>query len=132
MKPYSSHQKRIKDAQRESLYFREISSLFMRIVMENDKFLGLSVIRVSLAKNGSLCNVHFYTDKGKDYFNSILKDLTLYKPSIRSSIASHIQKRYTPDLRFIFDNSIEKEFRINTLLDRVSEEESKDDLSSND
>ena len=55
----------------------------------------------------------------KDIFSELLPELKFYKPSMRKALAGIIQKRYTPDIKFLFDENREKVDHVNTLLDKV-------------
>lgn len=109
----------VKRAQKESLFFREISKLFMQATMDDKRLQGLFVNRVHLSPDKGLCTVFFYTAQGEEYFNEQLSILTLYKPSLRKALASTIKGRYVPDLIFKFDKQFEKQQRIEELIEQV-------------
>ncbi len=109
----------VKRAQKESLFFREISQLFMQTTMDDKRLQGVFVNRVQLSPDKGLCTVYFYTAQGEDYFNELLHTLMLYKPSLRKALASTIKGRYVPDLVFKFDKQFEKQQRIEELIEQV-------------
>lgn len=109
----------VKRAQKESLFFREISQLFQRTAMDDPRLQGIFVNRVQLSPDKGLCTIYFYTSRGEDYFNELLHVLTLYKPSLRKALASAIKGRYVPDLIFKFDKQFEKQQRIEELIESV-------------
>ena len=115
--------KTIKKSQKESLLFRALSELFMRITQDEPRLLGLTLNRVHLAKDKSNCKVLFWTPKGEEEFKEKLPILILYKPSIRSAIAKQLNLRYTPELIFLFDKLYEKQEKVEKLLDQIKEEE---------
>ena len=109
----------VKKAQKESLLFREISQLFLQASMDDSRLQGLFVNRVTLSPDKGLCTVYFYTGQGEEHFNQLLYVLTLYKPSMRKSLASTVKGRYVPDLLFKFDKQFEKQQRIEELIETV-------------
>lgn len=115
--------KSIKRAQKESLFFREISKLFMQVSMDDPNLADVFVNRVQLSPDKGVCNVFFYTSKGEEHFNKLLHTLKLYKPSLRKALASSIKSRYTPDLIFQFDKQFEKQSRIEALMDTLKEQD---------
>jgi ribosome-binding factor A len=112
----------IKKAQKESQLFQELSKLFLEIALDDTRLSGIFLNRVSLSANKSLCTVYFYTPDGKEAFEKKLPFLILYKPSMRKALSSLISGRYTPNLKFTFDEQFEKQQHIESLLDAVSRE----------
>jgi len=115
----------IKRAQKESLIFREISQLFMQAGIDDPKLQTVTINRVSLSPDKGHATVFFYTPEGEDTFNSImLPILTQYKPSLRKALAGRIRSRYTPELVFAYDKQLEKQIKIETLLEQIKETDS--------
>lgn len=113
----------IKRAQKESLLLRKISHLYQRAAQDDKRLQDLFISRVELSKDKSICDVYFYTSKGKEYFDEKLEVLKLYKPSLRKALASVLSSRYVPDLRFKFDSKFEKQIKIEELIEKVKEED---------
>ena len=113
-----------KKAQKEALFFREISNLFVRIRLDDKELEDFSITKVHLSSDKSICTVYFYVLKGKEYFEKKLQHLILYKPSIRRSLSQTLAVRRVPDLRFKFDHTVAKQHKVADLLDKVKTEES--------
>lgn len=113
----------IKLAQKESLLLKEISKLFMETSMDDSRLREVTINRVELAPSKAVCTVFFYTPKGISAFKELLEHLKLYKPSLRSAIAKKLDTRYVPEIVFKFDETFEKELRINQLLEKIKEED---------
>ncbi len=113
----------VKRAQKESLLFREISQLFLQASLDDSRLQGITVNRVQLSPDKGVCTVFFYTAQGEEHFNQILRQLTLYKPSLRKALASTVKSRYTPELVFKFDKQFEKTQRIEQLIESVKTKE---------
>ena len=109
----------IKRSQKESVFYKHIAQLFLQISQENERLHGLSVNRVQLSPDKSVCSVLFYSTKGKAFFDERMEDLILYKPSLRSAIAKAIPSRYVPKIVFKYDSQFEKQIEIESLLDKV-------------
>jgi ribosome-binding factor A len=115
----SSSVSQVKRAQKESLFFREISQLFLQASLDDNRLQGLYVNRVQLSPDKGHCTIFFYTALGEEYFNTVLSVLTLYKPSLRKALAQTIASRYTPELVFKFDKQFEKQQRLEALIEDV-------------
>jgi ribosome-binding factor A len=116
---HTSRSRDIKIAQKEAALLKEISRLFMQISLDEPSLHNLFVNRVHLSPDKSHCTVYFYTALGKEHFKQLLPLLILYKPSMRHALAQELRARYTPDLRFLFDDQFEKQQRIETILDSI-------------
>lgn len=112
----------IKRAQKEKLLFRELSQLFLQLTLDDSRLRSISLNRVKLSPDKSLCTVYFYTPEGQEKFKEALEVLKLYRPSMRKAIAARIEARYTPDLRFLYDDSYEKQEQLDQLLEKVKKE----------
>lgn len=109
----------IKRAQKEAELLRQISKLFMQTALDEPRLQNLTINRISLSSDKSACTVYFYTPAGKDFFETVLPLLILYKPSLRKALAAEINARYTPDFVFAFDDNFEKLMRIEGILEKV-------------
>jgi ribosome-binding factor A len=109
----------IKRAQKEKLLYRELSKLVLEIKQDNPQLHDISLTRTTLSPDKSLCTAFFYTSEGKEAFKEALEVLKLYKPSIRKAIGSSIKSRYTPDLRFAFDDHYEKQEHFEQLMEKI-------------
>ena len=114
----------VKRAQKESLLLREISQLFLRASVDDPKLQAVSLTRVTLSPDKGLCTVYFYAPQGKDYFTKeFLPLLMQYRSSLRTALAKGIRSRYTPELVFTFDSQIEKQLRVEELIEQVKEQD---------
>jgi ribosome-binding factor A len=114
----------IKREKKKSLFFREVSSLVQQLSAEDAAVAKVYVTRVDFSQDYGLCYIYFstYGAFSQEVFDAALDRLKLYKPSMRQILAKKIVGRYTPDLKFFYDTVKEKEYKINQLLDKVSEE----------
>lgn len=112
----------IKRAQKEKLLFRELSHLYLQLSLDDPRLRTISLNRVELSPDKSLCTLFFYTPDKKS-FEQALEILKLYRPSMRKSIAANIKARYTPDLRFKYDEHYEQQERLEELLEKVKTED---------
>lgn len=113
----------IKRAQKESLLSKKIAILLNQIAQDDPKVAEFSLSRVELSADKSLATLYFYLAGGQQAFDEKKADLILYKPSMRAALAKLVPSRYTPNLVFKYDAQFEKELKINTLLDKIKEDQ---------
>lgn len=111
--------RRLKRAQKESLIRKEFCKLFLAIKLDDSSFEDIYINRVQLSPDKGMVRVFFFTHKGQDFFQEKLKDLILYKPSIRKALSQILNSRYTPEIVFKYDKTFEKQCKIEKLLDQV-------------
>src|SRR3989304_7734361 len=119
----------IRRARKESQYYKILSGLFMKITMEDNRLQGMFINRVQLSPSSSACTIFFYLPDGEEAFREKLDVLKLYKPSLRKSLSSLIDGRYTPELIFKFDTLFEKQQRIEAVLEAVSSRDNSESIS---
>ncbi len=112
----------IKHAQKESNLFHKIAQFFLQIKQDEPELQGLSVSRVALSQDKGTCIVYFSTPGGLEEYEKKRPILVLYKASLRKSLSQVIPGRYTPSLRFSYDQRLEKQRRVDNLLDRLKKE----------
>ena len=112
----------VKKSQKESFFLQEIATLFLQLSMEEKKLHDLYISRVELSTDGGLCNVFFHTPQGIESFKERRKDLILYKPSMRAAVAKASHSRYAPDLRFLYDEGLDKQQKMEDLFNNLKNE----------
>lgn len=118
----SSKLSAIKTAQRESVLLRILGVLFEEAVRENADFQGWYITRVQLSQGKTVVYVYLYSEEGAAAFAPILEKIKIYKPSMRKALATELQKRFTPDIVFVFDEKMKKTLHMDNLLDAVKQE----------
>jgi ribosome-binding factor A len=63
-----------------------------------------------------------YENLSHETYQKAFERLKLYKPSIRKELAEKLNQRHTPDIKFLFDESKEKQYKIEKLLDKIHDE----------
>ncbi len=114
-----SQYRSVRQAQKESLLYREVAELFRQHAQDEPALQDLYVTRVDLAPDLSMCIVFFFSPKGEEYFKQQLRQLILYKPSLRRAIAHKVALRRTPDFVFRFDETVEKQQRLESLFEKI-------------
>ena len=113
----------IRRAKKESLLYREISSFFLRITMDDLNLSGVYINTVKLSPDKGTCTVLFVSEDGPELFREKLHSLILYKPALRKAISQSISSRYTPQLVFKYDVQFEKQRKLENLFDQLKMED---------
>lgn len=112
----------IKHAQKETNLFHKIAQFFLQIKQDNPDLLDLSISRVTLSPDKGTCFVYFVCPGGLSEYEKKRPTLVLYKSSLRKALAEAIPGRYTPTIKFTYDQQHEKQRRIDELLNKIKEE----------
>lgn len=113
----------IKTERIASLMEKEISIILQREA-KDDLLKDVIVSFVDVTNDLSFAKVYF-TCFSKDKKELILKSLENAKGYIRTELASRIDVRHVPELRFIFDESIEYGMKIEKKIKEINEKENK-------
>ncbi len=104
-----------------SVFVKEISYILQNEVKdENIKFV--TVTGCEITSDLSFAKVYvtvFDKEKTKD----TLKALDKAKSFIRGQLSQRVEIRHTPELRFIFDDSIEYGEKIDKIIDKIHRED---------
>ncbi len=117
-----SRVREIKHAQKESLLLHQIAQFFIQIVQDEPTLQGLSITRVRLSPDKGMCTVLFHAQQGKQEFEQKRPTLVLYKASMRKALSQTIRGRYTPNLRFVYDEKLDKQRRVDDLIEKLKQE----------
>jgi len=112
----------IKHAQKESNLFHKIAQFFLQIKQDEPELEGLSISRVTLSPDKSNCTVFFYCAGGLKEYEAKRPIIVLYKGSLRKALAAAIPGRYTPNIKFAYDQQQEKGRRVEELLNKLKKE----------
>lgn len=102
-----------------SSFVREISKILATEVKDNNiKFVTITGCEIS--NDLSVAKIYFTVldnSKKQDTINALNKA----KSFIRGQLSKKVDIRHTPELRFIFDESIEYGNKIEKIIDKINE-----------
>lgn len=100
---------------------KEISYILMTEVKDNNvKFV--TITGVDITSDLSYAKVYFTLLKD-EYLDVTLKSLNKASGFIRMKLAERINIRHTPEIKFIFDDSIKYGEKIEKILDEINKED---------
>ena len=98
---------------------REISNILLTEAKDED-FKHVTITAVEATNDLSFAKVFFTTTDDRE---KVTKDLNNAAGFFRSLLAERLEVRHTPELRFIFDESIEYGAKIEKIIEKLHEEE---------
>lgn len=112
-----------------SVKIDRISSEVGRIVSEimllearDETLKHVTVTGCVVTNDLSFANI-YYTYMGDESLEDVKKNLEVAAPYLRTVLASKIDLRHTPELRFHYDNSVEYGQNIERIINELHEEE---------
>ena len=104
-----------------SLIIKELSMILLTEVKDED-LKNVTITYATVTNDLSSAKVYFTTldDYKRD---KVLKDINNASGYFRSELAKRLDLRTMPELRFIYDESIEYGQRIEKIIDEINNEE---------
>jgi ribosome-binding factor A len=106
-----------------SLIRREISDLIQHELHDSRLSEFITVTEVDTSLDLKHAKVYISSMSGQQEKEKILGVLNSAAGFLRTALAKNIRIRYTPELHFVWDNSIENGDRILRLIDEVSQKD---------
>ena len=101
-------------------FMEEISMILMEEVRDEDlKFV--TITGCDITNDLSYAKVYF-TVLDKDKKEKVLEDINNTASFIRGKLSERIEIRHTPELKFIYDDSIEYGEKIEKIIDKLHKE----------
>ena len=100
---------------------REIADILQKDIRDS-RITGLvSIMDVEVSHDNSFAKVYYSIFGGDDEQKEKTKEaIEKHTPQIRYEIGKRIRLRLTPELRFIFDDSIERGTKVTEILNKIS------------
>lgn len=99
---------------------RELSMILLTEVKDED-LKHVTITHVDVTNDLSFAKVYF-TTLDDDKRDKVLKDINNASSFFRTLLAERIEVRHVPELRFVYDTSIEYGKRIEELIEEVNKE----------
>ena len=100
---------------------RELGNILLLEAKDED-FKHVTITDCDVTNDLSFAKIYFTTTDDRKI---VEKDLNNAAGFFRSLLAERLQIRHTPELRFIFDESIEYGRKIEKIIEKLHEEDSK-------
>lgn len=100
---------------------KEIADILQKDIRDS-RISGLvSIMDVEVSHDNSYAKVYYSIFGGDEEAKEKTKEaIQQHAPKIRHEVGKRIRLRLTPELRFIFDDSIERGTKVTELLNKIS------------
>ena len=102
--------------------FQEEISMILMTEVKNEDIKFVTITGVETTNDLSFAKVYF-TVLDNDKKESTLEALNKASSFIRGELSKRVEIRHTPELKFIFDNSIEYGNHIESIIEKINKEE---------
>ena len=100
--------------------FQEVISEILHEEVKDPNLNFVTITGCEITNDLSFCKVYFTTLNDKE---EVLKSLKSASSFIRGEISKRIEIRHTPEIRFVFDESIEYGNKIEKILNDINNKE---------
>ena len=100
---------------------QETVAEILRREVKDPRVEGITLTGVDITPDLKLAKIYFSTLQ-PEHHEAALAGLTSAAGYIKRQIAIRLQLRHTPELRFLYDTTLEKANRLESLLRRVEQE----------
>ena len=100
-------------------------SIILQTEVRDEHIKFVTITGVDTTSDLSFSKV-YYTVLDKDKLESIKEVLEKASPFIRTKLAEKIEVRHTPELKFIYDTSIDYGEHIERIIKEINEKENKE------
>ncbi len=100
---------------------RELSSI-MLLEAKDETLKHVTITGCEVTSDLGLARV-YYTYMGEETLEDVAKNLEDAAPYLRTVLASKVDLRHTPELRFIYDDSIEYGQNIERIINNLHKED---------
>ncbi len=106
---------------------KEISEMILLKTIKDPRIGFLTITRVSVSDDCRMARVYFSIMGTVEERNRSLEGLNSARGYVRRELGRRISLRYTPDITFQFDPSIEYAIHIDEVIHHLHEERKKND-----
>lgn len=106
---------------------QDLSEMLVRGIIHDPRVNGIFITDVNVDREFTYANIFVSALEGEERESEIMAGLEHAKGFIRSKLASKIQLRTFPELRFFWDPTPEKAEKIEKLLDQIKKEREEKD-----
>ena len=100
---------------------KEIADILQKDVRDSRIKGIVSIVDVEMSHDNSYAKVFYSVLSGnEDDKKSTIEAIEKHVPQVRYEIGKRIRLRVTPELRFIYDNSIERGSKVTEILNKIS------------
>ncbi len=97
---------------------KELSELFQKEI-KDPRLNFLTIMDVKVSGDLQVAKIYVSTLEGQNTPDQLMEGLEQATGFLRKELSKKLNTRYTPELRFIYDTSVERSNRIFSLLKKI-------------
>lgn len=99
---------------------KEIADILQKEIRDPRISGVVSILDVEVSHDNSYAKVYYSVFGNEEQKEKTIEAMTQNTPKIRYEIGKRIRLRLTPELRFIYDDSIERGSKVSEIIDKIS------------
>lgn len=99
---------------------KEIADILQKEIRDPRISGVVSILDVEVSHDNSYAKVYYSVFGNEEQKEKTIEAMTQNTPKIRHEIGKRIRLRLTPELRFIYDDSIERGSKVSEIIDKIS------------
>lgn len=114
MKPYSR-------SNRVGGLIQQVLAQLMRKDISDPRLANTTITAVKMSRDLRIARIYFATEKGAEKQKAAREGFERARGYIKRELAQRLELRYMPDLKFFYDDAIDRGARIEKLIKMVNE-----------
>lgn len=99
---------------------KEIADILQKEIRDPKISGVVSILDVEVSHDNSYAKVYYSIFGNDEQKAKTIEAMTQNTPKIRHEVGKRIRLRLTPELRFIYDDSIERGSKVSEIIDKIS------------
>lgn len=99
---------------------KEIADILQKEIRDPKISGVVSILDVEVSHDNSYAKVYYSVFGNDQQKEKTIEAMAQNTPKIRHEVGKRIRLRLTPELRFIYDNSIERGSKVSEIIDKIS------------
>ncbi|MDD3436648.1 MAG: 30S ribosome-binding factor RbfA [Candidatus Gastranaerophilales bacterium] len=99
---------------------KEIADILQREIRDTRISGVVSILDVEVSHDNSYAKVYYSVFGNEEQKEKIIEAMEQNTPKIRYEVGKRVRLRLTPELRFIYDDSIERGSKVTEIIDKIS------------
>lgn len=95
-----------------------VAEILQHDYMDDNLIKGVSLVGAESHGGMQFVKLFFYSHENKEETQKKLDEIT---KSVRFALAQKINQKYVPEIRFVYDDTLERASRIEKLLSKISQ-----------
>ena len=109
----------------------ELSTILIRD-LRDPGIRNITVTRVKMTKDLQLARIYYMIPPDEKILKNAAQALRRARSFLKRKLAQRLHLRHMPELTFLYDDSIEKQYNVERLLDQIASDQKTSDRNSHE